>query len=129
MSSPATTPTTAAAGTSGSATIVPTGQYGYPLLFTHFGDEIVPPLADYGGGSPTGSLYVQEPSLPAPYSDTLYTCDWGRSVVYRHPLVPEGPGFKAGQEPFVEIPRPTDMDVDGRGRIYLASWHEGEVHL
>ena len=106
--------------------IVPGGQYGYPLLFTHFGDEIVPPLADYGGGSPTGSLYVQEPSLPAPYGDTLYTCDWGRSVVYRHPLTPVGAGFKAGQEPFVEIPRPTDMDLDGRGRIYLASWQGGK---
>jgi putative membrane-bound dehydrogenase-like protein len=106
--------------------IVPTGEYGYPLLFTHFGDEMVPPLADYGGGSPTGSLYVQEPSLPAPYNDTLFTCDWGRSVVYRHPLMPLGAGFKAGQEPFVEIPRPTDMDLDGHGRIYLASWHEGK---
>ncbi len=106
--------------------IVPTGQYGYPLLFTHFGEEIIPPLADYGGGSPTGSLYVQEPSLlPPGYGDTLYTCDWGRSVVYRHPLTAVGAGFKAGQEPFVEIPRPTDMDLDAHGRIYLASWHGG----
>ena len=105
--------------------VVPTGQYGYPLLFTHFSDEIVLPLADYGGGSPTGSLYVQEPSLPPGFNDTLYTCDWGRSVVYRHPLTPVGAGFKAGQEPFVEIPRPTDMDIDGRGRIYIASWREG----
>ena len=106
--------------------IVSTGQYGYPLLFSHFGDEIVPPLADYGGGSPTGSLYVQELALPADYGDSLYTCDWGRGVVYRHPLTSVGAGFKAGQESFVEIPRPTDMDLDGRGRIYVASWHQGQ---
>ncbi len=105
--------------------IIPTGHYGYPTLFTRFGDEIVPPLADYGGGSPTGSLYLQEPGLPPEFNDTLYTCEWGRSGVFRHPLTPKGAGFEAGQEAFLELPRPTDMDVDGLSRIYVASWREG----
>ena len=105
--------------------IIPTGQYGYPSLFKNFGDETVPPLADYGGGSPTGSLYLQEPGFPAGYGDALYTCEWGRSFVYRHPLEPKGAGFKAGQEPFVEIQRPTDMDVDGQSRIYISTWRGG----
>lgn len=105
--------------------VIQTGQYGYPSLFTRFSDEIVPPLADYGGGSPTGSLYIQEPGLPPGYGDALYTCEWGRSVVDRHPLEPKGAGFKAGKEPFVELPRPTDMDIDGRSQIYIASWREG----
>ncbi|SIO66858.1 putative membrane-bound dehydrogenase domain-containing protein [Singulisphaera sp. GP187] len=105
--------------------VIQTGQYGYPSLFTRFSDEIVPPLADYGGGSPTGSLYIQEPGLPPGFGDALYTCEWGRSVVDRHPLEPKGAGFKAGKEPFVELPRPTDMDIDGRSQIYVASWREG----
>ncbi len=42
-----------------------------------------------------------------------------------HPLTPNGAGFKADQEMFLEIPRPTDMDVDGRGRIYVSSWRDG----
>ena len=82
--------------------IIPTGQYGYPSLFAHFNDEIVQPLADYGGGSPTGSLYLQEPGFPAGFGDTLYTCEWGRSGVFRHPLDPKGAGFKAQQEPFLD---------------------------
>ena len=102
--------------------VVPTGHLGYPSLFKNFADEIVQPLADYGGGSPTGSLYLQEPGLPAPYGDALYTCEWGREAVFRHPLEPNGASFKAGQEPFVMLPRPTDIDVDGRSRIYIASW-------
>ncbi|MDR3638766.1 MAG: discoidin domain-containing protein [Isosphaeraceae bacterium] len=105
--------------------IIATGNYGYPSLFTNFPDEIVPPLADYGGGSPTGSLYVQDPNLPPEFGDTLYTCDWGRSIVYRHPLTPLGAGFKAGQVPFAELPRPTDMDIDGLGHIYISTWREG----
>ena len=105
--------------------IIPTGNYGYPSLFTRFGDEIVAPLADYGGGSPCGSLYLQEPGFPAGLGDTLYTCEWGRGGVFRHPLTPDGAGFQAGQETFLTMPRPTDMDVDGQSRIYVSSWRDG----
>jgi len=105
---------------------VPHGaQMGYPSLFLNFGDEIVPPLADYGGGSPCGSLYVEEPTLPGELRESLLTCDWGRSIVYRHTLEPRGAGFVAGQEPFLELPRPTDIDVDSRGALYVASWKDG----
>jgi putative heme-binding domain-containing protein len=105
--------------------IVPTGQYGYPSLFINFPDEIIQPLADYGGGSPCGSLAVDESTLPPPFGKTFYTCDWGRSVIYRHPLVPNGAGFQAEQAAFVEIPRPTDMEIDASGRIFIASWKDG----
>ncbi|MCY2965413.1 MAG: c-type cytochrome, partial [Planctomycetota bacterium] len=105
---------------------VPHGaQMGYPSLFLNFADEIVQPLADYGGGSPCGSLYIDEPTLPGELGQSLYTCDWGRSVVYRHPLSPSGAGFVAEQEPFLEVPRPTDMEVDRSGNIYVSSWKDG----
>jgi putative membrane-bound dehydrogenase-like protein len=102
--------------------VIPTGHLGYPSLFKNFADEIVQPLADYGGGSPTGSLYVQEPGLPPPYGDALYTCEWGREGVFRHPLEPRGAGFTARQEPFVMLPRPTDIDVDGDAHLFISSW-------
>ncbi|HVW00255.1 MAG TPA: discoidin domain-containing protein [Planctomycetaceae bacterium] len=105
--------------------VIPGGEYGYPSLFVNFGNDIVQPLADYGGGSPTGSLYVQEGSLPAPFDNTLYTCDWGRSIVYRHPLEVNGAGFLAEQVPFLELPRPTDMEIDAQGRMYVTSWRDG----
>jgi putative membrane-bound dehydrogenase-like protein len=105
--------------------VVPTGHYGYPSLFKRFPDEHLQPLADYGGGSPCGSLFLQEPFLPAPYRNMLYTCEWGRGGIFMHPLVPIGAGFKAEQKMFLEIPRPTDMDVDGEGRIYVSSWRDG----
>ncbi len=101
------------------------GQMGYPSLFINFPDEIIPPMADYGGGSPCGSLYIDEPTLPEGFGQSLYTCDWGRSIVYRHPLTKTGAGFTAEQEPFVELPRPTDMDIDARGNIYISSWKDG----
>lgn len=105
--------------------VIPSGQYGYPSLFINFAEEIVHPLADYGGGSPCGSLFIEEAALPEPFGNTLYTCDWGRSIIYRHPLTASGAGYAAQQEAFVELPRPTDMEVDANGNIYIASWRDG----
>jgi len=103
-----------------------TAQMGYPSLYKRFGDEIIQPLGDYGGGSGTGALYLSEPSLPAPYHDALLTADWGRNQVYYQPLEANGASFTAGNETFVSIPRPTDMDVDANGRLYIASWKDGK---
>lgn len=105
--------------------IIQSANYGYPTLFKNFADEIMPPLADYGGGSGCGSLFVSEPWLPKPFAHALFTCDWGRSAVYYHPLTADGPTYQAKQEIFATIPRPTDMDVDGSGRLYISSWHNG----
>src|SRR5262249_19485355 len=91
-------------------------------LFVNFGDEIVQPIADYGGGSATGAIYVHEPAFPGKYGDCLYTCDWARGVLYRHDLKPAGAGFTCNQEQFVTGGLPTDVDFDGKGRMYLCNW-------
>ena len=108
--------------------VIQSANYGYPSLFKNFNDEIMPPLADYGGGSGCGGLFVCEPTLPKPFNRMLFTCDWGRSEVYYHELTPDGPTFKAKQAVFSKIPRPTDMCVDGSGRIYISSWHGGKFN-
>lgn len=102
-----------------------TANYGYPTLFRNFSNEVVQPLADYGGGSPCGSLFMDEPGFPKEIGTALYTCEWGRSKIYRHPLKPSGATFKAQAAEFMDLPRATDMDVDGSGRIYVASWANG----
>ncbi len=101
-------------------------NFGYPSLFRNFGAEVVPPLADYGGGSGSGMLFVQDPALPAPFGDTLYSADWGTNTIYRHPLERKGATFSAGQEVFVTLPRPTDLTIDGASNLYLASWRGGQ---
>lgn len=108
--------------------IVQSANYGYPSLFKNFGDEILPPLADYGGGSGCGSMFLSEPMFPSKYQHALLTCDWGRNTVFYHPLTKNGATWKAGQEDFVKLPRPTDIDVDGSGRLYISSWHNGKFN-
>jgi putative membrane-bound dehydrogenase-like protein len=106
--------------------VVPLGNYGYPRLYMNFPDEIIPPLADYGGGSPCGALYVDEPQAFGPeFGRSLYTVEWGRSGIMRHPLSPKGATFEAKEETFISVPRPTDMDVDGLGNLCISSWRDG----
>ncbi|UUO06989.1 discoidin domain-containing protein [Blastopirellula sp. J2-11] len=96
--------------------------HGYPRLYMNFGDEIVQPLADYGGGSGCGALYLSEPGFPGEYGDAIYTADWGRSMIYRHLPKASGATFTADQEEFIKLPRVTDLDVDAQGNIYATSW-------
>jgi len=97
-------------------------EHGYPSLFTHFADETIAPLADYGGGSGCGSLSLSEPGFPAGYGDAMYTADWGRDRIFRHRMTPRGSTFAADQAEFMTVPRVTDLDVDALGHLYVSSW-------
>jgi putative heme-binding domain-containing protein len=97
-------------------------HHGYPSLYMNFNDEAVQPLADYGGGSGCGGLYLAEPGFPDGFSNAMYTCDWGRDWVYRHKMTPKGATFTADQTEFVRVPRVTDLDVDGNGQLIVSSW-------
>lgn len=108
--------------------ILPTANYGYPSLFKNFTTEIMPLLADYGGGSGCGAMYFQDARWPDGFNDLLLTCDWGRNEVYSHNLPADGATFDAQQDVFLKIPRPTDIDVDASGRMYVGSWKNGEFN-
>jgi putative heme-binding domain-containing protein len=98
------------------------GEYGYPLLFQNFTDEILPALVDLGGGSGTGALFMDEPTWPEKYNHVPMMADWGRSELYIHRVTPDGASFTQKQEDFIELPQITDLDVDGSGRLYLSAW-------
>ena len=111
-------------------------DHGYPSLFKHFADEVVPPIVDYGGGSGCGGVWMGEPGWPGHWSNQPIECDWGRQVVYGHTLTPKGATFEEKKQPaeFCALKkevtrgnafRPTDIDVDARGRMFLVSWRDG----
>lgn len=98
------------------------GELGYPVLFQHFTDEILPALVDVGGGSGTGALFMDEPNWPEKYNHVPMMADWGRSELYIHRVTPNGASFTQKQEDFIDLPQITDLDVDGSGRLYLSAW-------
>ena len=101
---------------------IQSGQYGYPMLFKNFTDEIIPALADLGGGSGTGAMFFQEPGWPEKYNNVPLMGDWGRSHVYIHRLKPDGPTFTQEQEDYIGLTQFTDIDSDASGRLYLSAW-------
>ena len=98
-------------------------DHGYPRLYKNFNDEAIQPLADYGGGSGTGAVYIDEPGFGA-WNNAPFTCDWGSGALWQHQVKPKGATFEETRkpEPFIKMTRPTDADVDGMSRVYCASW-------
>lgn len=98
------------------------GEYGYPRRFKHFTDEIIPALVDLGGGSGTGSYFMDDDRWPVTYNHVPMMADWGRSHLYIHRVGMDGPSFTQEEEEFIELSQISDVDLDGSGRMFLAAW-------
>ena len=101
---------------------IQSGEYGYPSLFKHFTDEILPALVDLGGGSGTGSYFMDDDRWPAKYNQVPMMADWGKSQLYIHRVKTDGPSFTQADENFIKLSQITDVDVDASGRMFLAAW-------
>lgn len=99
-------------------------DHGYPRLYKNFNDEAVQPLADYGGGSGCGAVYIDEPGFGDDWNNAPFTADWGTGAIYKHSVKPKAATFEEikAPEPFIKMTRPTDADVDGSSRVYASSW-------
>ncbi|MEO0413945.1 MAG: NPCBM/NEW2 domain-containing protein [Verrucomicrobiota bacterium] len=101
---------------------IQTGNYGYPMLFKYFTGEILPALADVGGGSGTGAMFLQEPTWPDKYNNVPLMADWGRSQLYIHRVTPDGASFTQAHEEFIKCSQIADVDIDTAGQMFLAAW-------
>ncbi|GAB3986554.1 hypothetical protein GCM10028807_04230 [Spirosoma daeguense] len=101
---------------------IQSGEYGYPVLFKHFTDEIIPALVDVGGGSGTGSFYMNDDTWPEKYNNVPMMADWGRNQLYLHRVTPDQSTFTQKEEEFIKLSQITDVDVDASGQMYLSAW-------
>ncbi len=113
--------------------IVPGGYYGYPWDYHEHQDRMLPCMAEYGGGSPTGGLAYREAAWPEEFHDNLFFCEWGNGALRRFVLEPSGATFKVKTaENFVKAGdvkafKPLDVCESPDGRfLYLSDWaYEG----
>ena len=94
---------------------------GYPSLFLHFREEHMPSIADYGAGSGTSGLWIQDPGFPDQWNNTLYTGDWTVNRIFQHPLERKGASWAIKQNDFMTVPRAIDMAMDDQSHLYVAS--------
>jgi glucose/arabinose dehydrogenase len=101
--------------------LAPGANMGYPSLFLHFPEEHMPSLADYGAGSGTAGLWVQDPGFPDQWNNTLYTGDWTVNRIFQQPLERKGASWAIKQNEFMTVPRAIDMAMDDQSHLYVAS--------
>lgn len=106
---------------------LPTGaNVGYPTLYKNFKTEHFPFLHDYGAGSGVGGVWLQDPTWPVGFGNTLYTGDWTLQKIFRHTLTPKGASYGIQQDEFISVLRPADITVDARSNMYVASLAGGQ---
>ena len=106
--------------------LAPGANMGYPMLYQNFKPEHFPSLADYGAGAGVGSVWLQDPTWPAGFNNTLYTGDWTMQKIYRHALTPNGAIYDITQDDFLSVPRPSDVVLDGSSNLYVTSLAGGQ---
>ncbi len=106
--------------------LAPGAHMGYPSFYQNFGAEHFPSLADYGGGSGVGSLWLEDPAWPAGMNNTLFTGDWTTQRIYKHALTPKGSIYNVTQDEFISLLRPSDLALDGSSNLYVASLAGGQ---
>jgi len=113
--------------------VVVGGSYGYPWDYQEHPERMLPCMAEYGGGSPTGGLVYREAAWPEECQGNLFFCEWGRGALRRFVLEPDGATFRVAlAEDFVkagDVPAFKPLDVcespDGRF-LYISDWgYEG----
>lgn len=101
-------------------------DFGYPRLYQNFPDEHIQSLADYGGGSGMGCLFLDEPGFPEDLNNRLYTCDWTSGKIFKFDMKPNDATYTVMQSDFTDLIRAADIDVDGQSNLYLADWQGGK---
>ena len=94
---------------------------GYPSLYLNFPEEHMPSIADYGAGSGTSGLWIQDPGFPDQRNNALYTGDWTVNRIFHHELARKGASWSIKQNDFMTVPRAIDMTMDDRSNLYVAS--------
>jgi putative heme-binding domain-containing protein len=84
--------------------------------------DSLPAIFNVGPGSPTGVCFGYGAKFPATYQEALFMCDWSYGKLYALHLTPEGSGYKAEIEEFLNgTPLPlTDVVVNPKdGALYF----------
>jgi putative membrane-bound dehydrogenase-like protein len=108
------------------------GYYGYPYDYHNRTDRILPPMAEYGGGSPCGGVIYEEDAWPEEFRGQAFWAEWGKRSVRSFRFKPRGASFEVAdvidfvQPGEIEDFRPIDLALSHDGEtMYIADWSMG----
>lgn len=93
---------------------------------------VIPNLLYTGSGSPCGLIVYEGDLLPQKFQGELIHADAGPGVVRAYPIMDNGAGFTARQEPMLVRKndtwyRPTGLSVAPDGSLFVADWYDPGV--
>jgi glucose/arabinose dehydrogenase len=106
------------------------GEFGWRSGWSCWPDyylDGLPTTLDTGRGSPAGIETYDHWAYPPQYHDTLFVADWSQGRITAVHLKPEGAGYEARSEVFLEG-RPlnvTDLAVGPDGALYFSTGGRG----
>ena len=122
-SSPATIRTTATTGTTGSASIPSARRWATRRSSAIFPRRSSRRWSITAAVRRSARSFIDEPSLPKEWAYGFYRVEWGRSEIDLHPLTADRRDLEGRRlKQFMKMTRATDLEVDGAGHLYAASW-------
>jgi putative heme-binding domain-containing protein len=100
------------------------GEYGWRYgagKWPEYYPDSLPPVVNTGLGAPVGVQFGTGAKFPAKFQQALYICDWAYGKLNAVYLTPDGSGYSATFEPFVQG-KPfgcTDVDINSDGAMYI----------
>ncbi len=111
---------------------IDSGYYGYPYDYHDFQYRMLPPMGDYGGGSPCGGVVYCEDIWPERFHGMALWAEWGKRAVRGIRFRPEGSTFQIDELVELVKPgpvgdfRPIDLALSHDGTtLYIADWSYG----
>ena len=104
--------------------ITPGSEYGWRTGTSKWPDyyaDSLPPVMEFGPGSPTGLLFGTKAKFPKRYQEALYLLDWTFGRIYVAHLSPDGSSYKGEKEVLLSgSPLPvTDAAIGPDGAMYF----------
>tara|TARA_R110002049_G_scaffold72490_2_gene187081 strand:- start:81226 stop:84984 length:3759 start_codon:yes stop_codon:yes gene_type:complete len=106
------------------------GEFGWRTGWAKWPEYYVdrlPDLLDTGRGSPTGGVCYEHYMFPVRYHGTMFMADWSEGRILNVRVKPQGAGYIADSEVFLQGQplNVTDLDVGPDGALYFCTGGRG----
>lgn len=106
--------------------VIPGSEFGWRsgwAKWPEYFNDSLPAVIETGRGSPTGMVVYDHFMFPQRYHDALFLCDWAQGRILALKLKPDGAGYEAQAETFVEGQplNVVDIEVGPEGALYFAT--------
>jgi putative membrane-bound dehydrogenase-like protein len=108
------------------------GYYGYPYDYHKHPERFLPPMGEFGGGSPCGAVFYRGDVWPEKYRGIGLWAEWGKGKVHAFRFEPVGASFKIAED--IDFAtgngvgnfHPIDLAVSDDDRtLFVADWNMG----